>query len=415
MSRRNYIEGFFEIPIVKLKHHYFINESCDIIHIKDKNNPILDNVYIWDTNTKHEIIKIYNYEDKKDVSATPIELYMITFYGYLPFGIKSYFPSEPSEYYYKIPQKTEIDSKTIMLGNIKFKKSSFFPNRNIYVSDDGCIYDEQRDRIMRQRFKYKEYNYRCYGTFKIHQIVYDAWAGNFDPEKEIHHKDNNEWNNDITNLQQLTRAEHVALHNYTLNDKKKIIQLCELMCSGMSTRDAAKEVGISYPIAGSVRRKEIHKDISYKYDFPEVTNRGGGILSDEQVHEICKLLEDGEMRNQEIAKMFNVNSYTIQDIRKGVTWRRISDEYNFIRESNLNSVPAVQDIDVDNYKPKAASITVDQVKEIWKRLQNNDSMQSISKLLNISYSIVKKIKDRSRWTKVTDTLGPLPEDKNKSA
>ena len=37
-------------------------------------------------------------------------------------------------------------------------------------------------------------------------------------------------------------------------------------------------------------------------------------------------------------------------------------------------------------------------------------MSDISKELGISYKIVKKIKYRTRWTHVTDKLGPLPGD-----
>lgn len=68
---------------------------------------------------------------------------------------------------------------------------------------------------------------------------------------------------------------------------------------------------------------------------------------------------------------------------------------------------------MEHYSPKSAKISVDQVKNIWEHLQNGESIRSVSELFGISYGIVKKIRGRVRWTKVTNQLGPLPNENTK--
>ena len=91
MSRRNYIEGFREIPIKALAHHYFINENCDIIKLNIAGGKDYNIIYNWSEKTVRKNIKIRNYKLNKDIEISPLILFMVTFYGYLPFDISTPF------------------------------------------------------------------------------------------------------------------------------------------------------------------------------------------------------------------------------------------------------------------------------------------------------------------------------------
>jgi len=52
-----------------------------------------------------------------------------------------------------------------------------------------------------------------YGFVSVHKLVAETWMGEeYDRSKEIHHIDGIRANNKLSNLQQLTRAEHKAAH-----------------------------------------------------------------------------------------------------------------------------------------------------------------------------------------------------------
>lgn len=409
MSTRNYFKDFHEIPVRKFGHRYFINDNCDIITIeKDKTG--YDLIYQFNKNTPFKLIELMNFQDNEKVYLKPIDLYMITYFGFLPFEIKYRFKEDPTTYYYDIPSLDTINDDLIMLEDIEFRKSNLIKHGNIFISENGCIFDRISSSIKRHRYKDKIYNYQTYSKFKIHQLVYDAWIGPIDPELEIHHKDNNDWNNNASNLIQVSRSEHMILHNNTIYSDEVITQICELMSSGISIVDASKSLNVPYNLARDLRAKCRHKSISLQYDFPEVINNGASSKSDNDIHEICKLLVNRELNNSEIGKIYGLNKYTIQDIRMGNSWKRISDQYGFVREADLGSLKNTKLTDINDYKPHNQSISIDQVKDIWHRLQNGESLISVSRNTGISYSIIKKIKYRTRWRKVTDLLGPLPDD-----
>ena len=59
------------------------------------------------------------------------------------------------------------------------------------------------------------------------------------------------------------------------------------------------------------------------------TNNPNNKLTEQQVHEICKLIESGNYYDTEIADMYNVSYANISDIHKGKIWTTISKNYDF--------------------------------------------------------------------------------------
>jgi hypothetical protein len=66
---------------------------------------------------------------------------------------------------------------------------------------------------------------------------------------------------------------------------------------------------------------------------------GSAKLNENQVHEICKILETSRYKNQfaEIASEYNVKPITILEIAYGMTWADISSQYNIDYNNKLNN------------------------------------------------------------------------------
>lgn len=59
--------------------------------------------------------------------------------------------------------------------------------------------------------------------FMIHRLVAQSFLENFSLEKQVHHKDGNNQNNNIENLECLTQTEHMRLHRLIYPIAKKCL------------------------------------------------------------------------------------------------------------------------------------------------------------------------------------------------
>ena len=72
---------------------------------------------------------------------------------------------------------------------------------------------------------------------------------------------------------------------------------------------------------------------------------GEAILTEENVHKICKLLEENKIKHIEIAKMFEVHKSTISLITRRIKWKHISQFYNFESKKIKNKIERKQQRD----------------------------------------------------------------------
>lgn len=119
-------------------------------------------------------------------------------------------------------------------------------------------------------------------TTPLHRLVAMAFIPNPESKNEVNHKDGNKLNNDISNLEWTWSYENMA----------------HAMKNGL--------------------RKSV--------------------VSDDQIHEICKMLEAG-YRNCEIRDTLGVPIHCVKDI-KGGCHMRISKEYNIPRTKHFNLRPS---------------------------------------------------------------------------
>ena len=249
------------------------------------------------------------------------------------------------------------------------------------------------------------HNYKkCNATKKdIHKMVYEAWNGKLIDGYDIHHIDNNDWNNHYTNLIQLSRREHMRLHGVTVLSEYEVRNICENIMKHHPI-SVADNLGIPRWKVLDIYHRNNFKNISKDYDFPEyelslATQRK---LSDSEIHDICKLLEEARLSNKEIGDIYNVNKYTIQDIRRGSTWKKISKNYSFERKPDLYS-------ELSNIKSSSrnSKITESDVKIIWEKLLNGMTVTEIANEGHYTKPTIQKIKTQYRWKWLTDQFTPL--------
>ena len=113
------------------------------------------------------------------------------------------------------------------------------------------------------------------------------------------------------------------------------------------------------------------------------TDNPNNKLSEDQVKEICKLIESGKYYDTEIAKMYNVSYTNISDIHKGKIWKAVSKDYN-----------------LDIRKPRA--LTKESVKKICELMQDSDlNNTEIAKIMNVSITNIACIRRGEIWKSIS--------------
>ena len=162
------------------------------------------------------------------------------------------------------------------------------------ISNFGRIWHKYKQKFLAYNYDSKGYLYKPLATingtknYRVHRLVLMTF--NYIPGCEdliANHKDGNKANPCLWNLEWTTFNENMAHAKRTgLLD----------MESKISTMPPRKK--------------------------PEFT------VTEQQVEEICKLLQDGDLTQQQISKQTGVSYHVIQAIQGKRTWRNISDKYD---------------------------------------------------------------------------------------
>lgn len=127
-------------------------------------------------------------------------------------------------------------------------------------------------------------------------------------------------------LGQITvRIHRVELMAFDFNENHKKLQVNH--SNGINTENNLENLEWSTPKENS--------DHAMLYNLHNMYGEKNPLnkLTEDQVCEICKLIESGKYHDTEIAKKFNVSNTTISDIHNCKIWKRISRDYNFKNKS----------------------------------------------------------------------------------
>lgn len=112
----------------------------------------------------------------------------------------------------------------------------------------------------------------------------------------------------------------------------------------------------------------------------------GTALTDEEVHSICKYIQDG-FRNCDIKQILGVETITtIEKIRSGKHFTDISREYDFSKNS----------------LGRRQTISTPKIIKVCELLQDKQSVSFIAKKVSCSSGTVYRVKNRTRFTSISN-------------
>lgn len=238
-----------------------------------------------------------------------------------------------------------ISDNCICIKEIEFKKISNYSN--YYISNSGMVFDLNNRMFVSHKLNGDSYHTVCLfknGKFKtptIHRLVYNTFVGEIPEGMELDHLYSKSRNGVddveiVTHQENIRRAQKAGCYkgNYTEED---VIEICELLQAGHQAFKICNMKGLYkgdpdydrfLSFIYHIRNKETWKDVSDKYNFPPTKIGGGRTRSDEDIHKICQMLQDGYTQ-QEIANEMGINRQYVSDIRRGLIRKEISKNYDF--------------------------------------------------------------------------------------
>ena len=173
-------------------------------------------------------------------------------------------------------------------------------------------------------------------------------------------------------------------------DDETVHKICKLMEDGYSNTEILEKYEVNRVIISQIRCGKSYTHISKNYNISRLYNDN---LSDEIVHKICKLLEEG-YSNKEILEKYEVNKDTISLIRCGKTYTHISKNYNISKRHNdrlsEETVHKICTLMEDGYSNKEISEKCRVNRNNITQIRCGKSHTDISK----NYNISKRYNDR---------------------
>lgn len=217
---------------------------------------------------------------------------------------------------------------------------------NYAISDDGKFYNKDHKELF-QRVNRSGYmvGYRWENNkqkaVSIHREVAKAFIPNPENKPCVNHIDGNKRNNHFSNLEWVTYKENMQhafatglkipakgenVHNAKLTDEL-VHQVCKMMQDGYRKCDIIKQTDISEGAYKNIIGRKSWTSISNQYVF-KVKNHHIAI---ESVRWICQMIVLG-YKNSEIVDMATTDKITksiVSKIKRRVCFTEISSEYNF--------------------------------------------------------------------------------------
>lgn len=151
------------------------------------------------------------------------------------------------------------------------------------ISNLGRIKNKKRNRVLKTRVHEGYYDCRIpnkYGKNKnprIHRMVAETFIPNPDNKKQVNHKDGNKLNNNVDNLEWATNKEnqihsvknglHKA-HGYVILTEEEVHDICRLLEEGKSYREL-EEINSRYKRSRTegIRQRKRWIEVSKKYSW----------------------------------------------------------------------------------------------------------------------------------------------------
>lgn len=161
-------------------------------------------------------------------------------------------------------------------------------------------------------------------------------------------------------------------------------EICKLLSSGKRPKEVAALTGVTAKTIRHILLRTSWKQLSKDYEFPEFDGPVPYMYEDTVVHMICELIQEGNLNNREIGELTGTTQSYVGSIKNKTRRCDISDNYDFSQVPKRN--------------PGKAKIA----RQICEDLQDGEmSMRKIANKYNVSYGMVTQIKNGYIWESVS--------------
>lgn len=173
-----------------------------------------------------------------------------------------------------------------------------------------------------------------------HVLTAMAWIPNSNPELYVcvNHKDGNKLNNHISNLEWVTHGQNSrhavdtglikkgnGLYNSELSDEQ-VHEICKLLIEGFRPKDICVKYGVSVDIIRKIRGGDCYFHVRCLYEIPVKYREN---FSEATVKWICQRIVEGhsDLNIVKISSNKNLTVIDVKRIRYKIRYKSISDLY----------------------------------------------------------------------------------------
>ena len=287
------------------------------------------------------------------------------------------------------------------------------------VSTTGKVVNSKTGKELKHQITNEGYHQVCifvdgkpFNTF-AHRLVALAFIPNPENKPEVNHIDGNKDNNHLSNLEWVTSKENTA-HAIAMGLKwyfgqkgeqnpcsvytdEQVKEACKLMENPMNRPIMISRVtGIDRSDLYKIRTGKSWEHISRNYVFPDTDfiygeNNCNNKYNEDQIHDVCKLLESPKNNPKYISEITGVSTDTIQNIKSGKVWRHISSMYEFPHNKFVIGSDKVQSIYSDQ-----------QIHQVCYLLQDSKyTYQFIEEFTGVNIHTVYRIAKGKYWRHIS--------------
>lgn len=200
------------------------------------------------------------------------------------------------------------------------------------VTDSGRVWCEKSGKWLEPTKSLKGF-YRvfvCNKMVSVHRLVAMAFVPNPDNKPEVKFLDGNKFNVNAYNLKWANKYEN--LYNPLTSDKVGVLTeadvhiICRQLEEGIGCKKIASIHGYPYAAVYQIKRGENWKHISSQYNFVGPIKQKKRLTS-EEVEDICQDIISKEMSIPDILKKYQITRDAFDKIKSGKNWKNITEKY----------------------------------------------------------------------------------------
>lgn len=207
------------------------------------------------------------------------------------------------------------------------------------VSDTGRVFNSSGKELKRQKNKdgYWTVNLKVGDKFihrRVNRLVAQAFIKNEDNLPIVNHIDHDRGNDNLCNLEWVTHKENVqksiendwrARKSRSILTEEQVHVLCKMIEEGYRNKEISEKFIVSMDVVKDIRRGRTWKEVSKNYKLKS-SSRG---VSTATVRWVCRRILEG-LGNREIVRKSTcpyVTEYVVSNIRTKRSFKEVSDEY----------------------------------------------------------------------------------------